>query len=83
MNNEENKIIKIQLYHAIMGQQSFEVNSKDHFAELRTLIMENTGMMLFENFRFEYEGKKLLEFQDISQTLHHDAKINLVLEPFD
>lgn len=29
---EETKLIKIQLYHPIMGHQTFEVNSKDHFA---------------------------------------------------
>lgn len=29
---DESKVIRIQLYHAIMGQQTFEVNLKDHFA---------------------------------------------------
>lgn len=60
---EENKVLRLKVYHQVMGIQNLELNSKDNFSDLRVLLLENTPLTIFENFRFQIANKLLPEFQ--------------------
>ena len=83
MATEEPKTIRVQIYHPLIGSQNFQLSSKENFSDLRELLLETTPITIFENFRFELNGQILTEFQELGSTVQNEARINLVLEPFD
>lgn len=54
-----------------MGIHNFDINSRESFSDLRAMLSQHTQMTIFENFRFEVNGKLLPEFQEIGQTINN------------
>lgn len=59
MASDENKVLRLKVYHQVMGLQNLELNTKDNFSDLRVLLLESTPLTIFENFRFQLANKIL------------------------
>jgi len=46
-------ILKLNVYHPIMGNKIYELSAKDNFSDLRSALSETSLLMLYENYYFK------------------------------
>lgn len=83
MNQAEQQIIKVQVYHELIGNHNFEFSSKTHTSDLRLHILENSPLYIYENFHLEYQGARLQDCNEISDIFKGDVRLLVVFDPYD
>lgn len=59
MSYDEHSLLKIQIYHELIGNHTLEFNAKSHSSDLRLHLIDSSPLYLYENFHLEHQAVRL------------------------